>query len=252
MGEVDFRNRIMLLAKNNDEIVELLNQYLACLKVVASLNLIPDYTGQLVYIIPRRDYKLDKVNLNVQVGYRGYLHLANKTNYHFTTNIVYKDDILEVDLATNTIKHQPNFNSKRLKENILAVYSLAKKNDLQWLEIMSFDEIEEVKLSSAKADRNGKFGAWEDYWGEMARKTVFKRLIKKLDLSNTELAVADSIDNELGYKEVKEDAVELIAKVAKVNQESIKQYTDEEESLAYIYNMGLDDANNINNEIEGE
>jgi recombination protein RecT len=53
------------------------------------------------------------------------------------------------------------------------------KDGSQLLEVMSFEEIEAVRAISRSKDK----GPWVQWWGEMARKTVMRRLSKRLPMS---------------------------------------------------------------------
>lgn len=53
------------------------------------------------------------------------------------------------------------------------------KDGSQLLEVMSFEEIEAVRSVSRSKDK----GPWVQWWGEMARKTVMRRLSKRLPMS---------------------------------------------------------------------
>jgi hypothetical protein len=53
------------------------------------------------------------------------------------------------------------------------------KDGSQLLEVMSLEEIEKVR----KVSRAANNGPWVSWWGEMARKTVMRRLSKRLPMS---------------------------------------------------------------------
>lgn len=62
----------------------------------------------------------------------------------------------------------------------IGAYATAVLTDgSQLLEVMSLEEIEKVRKVSRASTR----GPWVDWWGEMARKTVMRRLSKRLPMS---------------------------------------------------------------------
>ncbi len=54
------------------------------------------------------------------------------------------------------------------------------KDGSRMLEVMSLEDIEKVRKVSRASGR----GPWVDWWGEMARKTVMRRLAKRLPMSS--------------------------------------------------------------------
>jgi len=94
-------------------------------------------------------------------------------------HVVYEGDEFEFELGDNErIHHKPNL-AKQTKA--VAVYAIAKfrDGDIQ-REVMSFAQVEKIR---AKATGIGK-ACWASEWGEMAKKTVIRRLAKRLPSSN--------------------------------------------------------------------
>lgn len=76
------------------------------------------------------------------------------------------------------IEHKPYMEGDRGKP--IAVYAIAKTKDGGiYREVMSVAEVEKVRAVS-RAKNNGP---WVQWWGEMARKTVLRRLSKRLPMS---------------------------------------------------------------------
>jgi recombination protein RecT len=74
----------------------------------------------------------------------------------------------------------------------VAVYAIARtKDNAVYREVMSVGEVEKIR----RASRAANAGPWVDHWGEMARKTVIKRLAKRLP-SSTDLDQVIASDNE--------------------------------------------------------
>ena len=98
---------------------------------------------------------------------------------------VYEKDEFDYQLGDMPrIHHKPFMAGDRGK--IIGAYSIATfKTGEQSREVMSVSEIEKVRLSSSKSkDKEGNAtGPWRDHYGEMCRKTVFRRHSKLLPMS---------------------------------------------------------------------
>lgn len=78
-----------------------------------------------------------------------------------------------------TVEHEPPALDQPRGDPIGAYAVAVLKDGSQLLEVMSRDEIEKVRsVSRAKGN-----GPWVQWWGEMARKTVMRRLSKRLPMS---------------------------------------------------------------------
>ena len=110
-----------------------------------------------------------------------------------TSQIVYEKDEFEffVDEDGEHIKHKPNMFGDR--GDMIGVYALAKTKDgAVYIEVMTMEQIEAVKNVS-----RGKNGPWSGaFASEMIRKTVIKRLSKRLPMS-TDLEHTMNADNDL-------------------------------------------------------
>jgi recombination protein RecT len=95
-------------------------------------------------------------------------------------HVVYEGDEFDFELGDNErIHHKPNLAQQGGKP--LCVYAIArfKDGDIQ-REVMSVAQVEKIR---AKATGIGK-ACWASEWGEMAKKTVIRRLAKRLPSSN--------------------------------------------------------------------
>lgn len=109
-----------------------------------------------------------------------------------SAHVVYDADTFEYELGDfERILHKPYLGTDRGK--VIACYAIAKTKDgAIYREVMSVAEVEKVR-SSSKAK---SFGPWVDWWDEMAKKTVIRRLAKRLPSSADVDQVIES-DNEL-------------------------------------------------------
>ncbi len=96
-----------------------------------------------------------------------------------SANVVYDKDMFEYELGDEErIVHKPFLGADRGQQ--IAVYAIAKTKDgAIYRDVMSVADVEKVRASS----RAGKFGPWVDWWDEMAKKTVIRRLAKRLPSS---------------------------------------------------------------------
>jgi recombination protein RecT len=104
-------------------------------------------------------------------------------------HVVYEGDEFDFELGDDErISHKPKLAEQGQP---IAAYAIAKfkDGDIQ-REVMSLAEIEKIR---AKATGIGK-ACWTSSWGEMAKKTVIRRLSKRLPTSNDLGADRDTID----------------------------------------------------------
>lgn len=109
-----------------------------------------------------------------------------------SANVVYDNDKFDYELGDyERIEHKPFLGTERGKP--IAVYAIAKTKDgAIYREVMSVAEVEKVRNVS-RASGNGP---WVQWWDEMARKTVIKRIAKRLPSSADVDALIDH-DNEV-------------------------------------------------------
>lgn len=158
---------------------------------VKSCTLVPDYKGL--------------VRLTLQSDTVSFVH----------ADVVCENDEFDYDRGLVT-KHKINFRKDR--GPIYCVYAFARfKDGGEKAEVMSRADVEAIRAGSPGA--NGK--PWRENWGEMAKKTVFKRLCKWVPLS-ARGSEAVSIDNNLelnhGAIDVDGDEVPASVELPKRNQ----------------------------------
>lgn len=106
-------------------------------------------------------------------------------------HIAYEHDEFRYELGDEErIVHKPFLGGARGKA--IAAYAIAKTKDgAVYREVMSVEQIEQVRNVS-RAKNNGP---WVQWWDEMARKTVLRRLMKRLP-SSADLDAVLEHDNE--------------------------------------------------------
>lgn len=115
-----------------------------------------------------------------------------------SANVVYDKDHFEYELGDEErITHKPFLGEDRGKQ--IAVYAVAKTKDgAIYREVMSVSDVEKVRAAS----RAGKYGPWVDWWDEMAKKTVIRRMAKRLPSSADVDQVFESDNEASGFVQV--------------------------------------------------
>lgn len=163
-----------------------------CVAKSAQLGLEPDGALGEAYMVPYRNNKTDQYEAQFIIGYRGLISLARRSGEieSIEAHVVYERDRFKCVLGLAPIlEHEPCWEGDPGKA--VAVYAIAKLKGggSQW-EVMTKGQIEDVR----KRSRAGQSGPWVSDWGEMAKKTVVRRLAKYLPLS-VQLASAIEHDN---------------------------------------------------------
>ncbi len=97
-----------------------------------------------------------------------------------SSQVVYENDEFVVSYGFDEdVTHSPPSLDKPRGKAIGAYATAVLKDGSRLLEVMSLEEIEKVRNVS-RAKNNGP---WKDWWSEMARKTVMRRLSKRLPMS---------------------------------------------------------------------
>ena len=166
--------------------------FLNALLNVAQVGLTLNPASKEAYLVPRRNG--NEIQCCLDPSYIGLVKLLTEHGgvASIQTNIVWDGDDIDIDLSCEKPikKHVPYFLRNKQKGDIVMVYSIAKlKNGNTQFEYMSRSEIEDIRDTSEawKAYKSGKTKSciWNDYRGEMFRKTVIKRIAKYCPRTNT-------------------------------------------------------------------
>ena len=200
-------------------------EYIELASVLARFNLLPDPINQKAYILP---FSKDKTKrLSLQVGYKAYIEFAVKSGYGLNTQIIYENDIYDINLGDKKINHKPSLINRG---EPIAVYTIASKGDSIIIELMNRDDINAVK---SMFGFTGKGSPWGSFEGEMWKKTCLKRCIKRLELSGTDIELVNMVDDKLGYGDdnlkVVDEVLETIQQPELNNLQQQEQQIQEEE-----------------------
>jgi recombination protein RecT len=116
-----------------------------------------------------------------------------------TCNVVAEHDDFRywIDDAGEHVTHEPNVTVAD-RGKLRAVYAIAKTRDGGvYTEVMSLGQIEQVRAVSKAKDA----GPWVEWYGEMARKTVIRRLSKRLPMSTDIERVIQRVDEQYSMQE---------------------------------------------------
>lgn len=139
-----------------------------------------------------------------------------------TANVVHENDAFVLHLGDEeSIKHNPPpFGSDRGKP--IGVYAIATlKDGFKIRETMDLNEIEKVRAVS----KTGKFGPWADWWEEMAKKTVIRRLAKRLPMSTD---IEGVINDEATEADFSQSAVAALGGPKPLSREMLEQQASDE------------------------
>ena len=116
----------------------------------------------------------------------GQVKLAHKATpgLSLRTRVVYRDD--EWDYSEGmypNLTHVPNPDGSRTNQDIIAVYAIARlpRAVEPVFEVMVRGDIDRHRSYS----RAGKGGPWDTFYGEMAQKTVLRKLLRSLPKPST-------------------------------------------------------------------
>jgi len=183
----------------------------------AQLGLEPDGILGQAYLIPFNKKFNDngtwKSKLEVQfiVGYRGLIDLARRSGdvSNIIAKEVYANDIFDVDWSQDMpFTHKPCMSGER--GEVTHFWALAKFKDggFHW-DYMSKQEVEAIR------DKGNRNPVWEQYFIEMGKKTVIRRIAKYLPMSVQRAAITEEL-SEAGKSFTIDNDGEII-----VSQESI-------------------------------
>lgn len=133
------------------------------------------------------------------------------------SQVVYENDEFDQTLGDDARIHHkaPKLGEKRGKP--IGAYAIARTaTGMVFREVMDVDQINQVRDASKAKDG----GPWTTWWTEMARKTVIRRLSKRLPITDPKVADVIHRDDELYEFDRKtgETAGPRTATAAKVNE----------------------------------
>jgi len=166
--------------------------------------------GDLFYIVPFKNTNLGVYEATFMMSFKGMCNLFYRTGKvnEVYAECVYENDIFEYELGLNKkLVHIPNYNSERGK--FRCAYSVTvKTNGYKSFSVVSKNYIDKIRNEAEKKYKDKTNSFWSKHFEEMAKKTVIKRLLKRVPMS-IELATAVNIDNKAEAAEVNNDVIDI-------------------------------------------
>jgi len=152
---------------------------------IAQTGLTLNPVAKEAFLIPRWDKVGKSVQCLLEPSYVGLVKLLTDAGSvtSINTQLVYEEDEFEINLAADDpARHIPKFKDRG---KIIGVYAIAKlatgEKQIEWMEILEVNKIRDTSDSyKAWKEDNSKQTIWENFYGEMVRKTVLKRIYKYL------------------------------------------------------------------------
>jgi recombination protein RecT len=181
-----FLRNIIMQIKMNDGLKRCSIQSIAKACVQAStLGLDIGVLGS-AYLVPYGN------DAQLSVGYQGYIDLAYRSGMKsIHTGIVRQNDEYKATQDDFTHEFDP-FSSEEFRGPVVGVYCLVcLPTGSTYSELMTATEVDQIRSGS----RSANSPAWRDHWGEMAKKVVIRRALKRAPLSVEVKEVIQSSDN---------------------------------------------------------
>ena len=164
----------------------------------AQIGLEPNTPQGHIYLIPFKNNRKNRTEVQVIVGYQGLISLARRTGEieSIMAQAVYERDAFNFDyLRPEELTHKPFLNGDR--GALIGAYAMARfKDGGQAFDFMPRADIEKIRDGSQGYRRAVQFKSdspWISHFDQMARKTAVRRLSKYLPMS-IEMAGAVALD----------------------------------------------------------
>lgn len=188
------------VVNNNDLLVKAdPKSILSAAMTAATLDLPINQNLGFAYIIPYNDRKSGTVIAQFQMGYKGFVQLAQRSGAFETINIVpvYDGDVDATVVTRLTAIITPEAPSDKII-GFAAYFKLL--NGFHKHLYMTVEDLKKHGLKYSKTYKKG-FGLWESDFDVMASKTVIKLLLSKYAPLTTEMQTAQLADQAI----IKED-----------------------------------------------
>lgn len=161
----------------------------------ASMDLPINQNLGFAYLIPYKNKDGDVCQF--QMGYKGFIQLAQRSGYYKTINAteVRDGEIAKIDRLSGEIEFEWIEDDKE-REKAKVVGYVAYFKLLNGFEKSLYWSVEKCKAHATRFSKSFKYGGglWKDEFESMAIKTVLKQLISKYGPLNTQLQEAITKD----------------------------------------------------------
>lgn len=184
-----FINRALITFSKNQNLMECtLDSFFQCVIAAAEVGFAID--GKLAHAVPRKGIAC------FQLDYKGMVALARRSNLvkDCFAHIVYRNDEFTQCIKNGISELYHVQSGERSRALVLGAYAIIIFPDGYWRhEWMQASEIEAIEARSAAG---AGFSPWRTDWGEMARKTVLRRLLKLYMDADNYLSIAMSHEDD--------------------------------------------------------
>lgn len=158
------------------------DSFLGGMMQAAQLGLEPNTPLGQAYLIPYRNNKKGVTECQFQIGYKGMIDLAYRSDEVATiqAHCVYENDEFDYELGLDAkLRHVP---ARKNRGDMTHVYAVIKlTNGGYAFEVMS---VEDVRKHAQKYSKAFNSGPWQTNFDEMAKKTVLKKVLKYAPLKS--------------------------------------------------------------------
>lgn len=168
---------------------------LACL-TAASLDLPINQNLGFAYVIPYKNHKTGETVAQFQMGYKGFIQLAQRSGQFKTINVtdVREGEITGDNKLSGEIEFAFKLEQEREKLPITGYVAYMRLlNGFEKMLYMSADELRKHGVKYSKSYKKGE-GLWKDEFDTMAKKTVIKLLLARYAPMTTDMAKAQTFD----------------------------------------------------------
>lgn len=180
-----FVGSLLSLVKSNDLLLKAApNTVIAAAMQAATLKLPINQNLGLAYIVPYWNSKAKENQAQFQMGWKGFVQLAERTGQYKTINasVVYEGQIEDIDFVTGNI-----IKGKKISDTVVGYVAYIEfLNGFSKTFYMDKDEMERHAMKYSQSYKKG-FGVWKDNFDAMALKTVLKLLISKYGIMSIEM-----------------------------------------------------------------
>lgn len=177
----------------------------------ARMGLIPDGNEATITTFWNKKKGINQPQLMPMI--QGLMKIAERSEKvkSIAAHLVYSNEVFWIkrDYEGMKFEHESCLTGDR--GDCIGVYAVAYMRDAPTeIEFMNKDEVEVVRAKAIS-------GAWGAFWGEMAKKTAMRRLIKRLPKTH-HLDDAIEIDNK-NFKDIEEVESSPVSEIPKIPQE---------------------------------
>lgn len=228
---------LLSVVNNNDLLAKAEpKSVLSAAMTAATLDLPINQNLGFAYIIPYYDSKSKQYVAQFQMGYKGFVQLAQRSGMFQTINVtdVKEGEIEDIDRLTGEIKFSWK---KEGREALKIIGFIAYFKLLNGFEKPFYMTVEELKAHGIRYSQSAKkgYGLWEDNFEAMASKTVVKLLLSKYAPLTTEMQTAQLADQAIitdgGYEYVDNKPATPEEVAAAKERDRIKKHIEEAKTL---------------------